>query len=490
MGVQLTVDSSDDLDVTVRLVGYVPMKHLNTDDDPEWEGAEHVPGLVPDPLLPISFKEKDGDSSTTIGPRETHSFWITVRIPTEIEPGLHEIKVKFTVNEVALDDLIARIELSPVTIRPVQDFPVTHWFYADALCDWYGVEPYDDRFWTIVEPYMRNLVEHGGSSQYVPIFTPPTDGIKRPHQLIRVTTPRDGLYEFDFTNVRRWVSLARSCGAKYFEWTHLFSQWGAKNALRIYRSNQDRDSLLWPPETEATSPVYRNFLAQFLPKFYEFLVSEELLDCSLFHISDEPHGEEHLANYRQAREMVRELAPWMKTGDALSDIQFVREGLTDVPIPSISTAKSFVEEGFPAWAYFCCGPRGKYLNRLMDTPLVKIRMSGWLFYRLRARGFLHWGYNYWYKSQTQDLIDPFTEQSGAAWPEWAYGDPFVVYPGQTGPIDSIRWEVFAESLQDMALLQTLGIDPEDPMLSEIHDYDKFPKTSEWIANARQRLLAT
>jgi len=284
------------------------------------------------------------------------------------------------------------------------------------------------------------------------------------------------------------VRLATSCGARYFEWTHLFSQWGVQNALRIYRSNQDPDSLLWPPETEATSPVYRKFLSQFLPEFHEFLSSEGLLDCSLFHISDEPHGEEHIANYRRAREMVQELARWMKTGDALSDIRFAREGLTDIPIPSISTAKQFVEEGFPAWAYFCCGPRGRYLNRLMDTPLTKIRMSGWLFHRLKARGFLHWGYNYWYRSQTQELIDPFTEQSGLAWPGWAYGDPFVVYPGPDGPIDSIRWEVFAESLQDLALLQTLGIDPDDPMLAEMRDYNDFPKTPDWVTVARQKLI--
>lgn len=100
-----------------------------------------------------------------------------------------------------------------------------------------------------------------------------------------------------------------------------------------------------------------------------------------------------------------------------------------------------------------------------------------------------WGYNYWYRSQTQELIDPFTEQSGFAWPVWAYGDPFLVYPGPDGLIDSLRWEVFAESLQDLALLQTLGIDPDDPMLSEIRDYNDFPKTRDWIASTRARLLS-
>lgn len=476
---RLEIVSASDLDVMVRRIGYVPMKHLNTDDDPEWEGADFVPGLVPDPLYP--------ENSATTGPGESHAFWLTVRIPKDAAPGNKEIKLRFLVDGNDVGTLTAFLQVYPIAIQPLENFPVVHWFYADALCDYYKVEPYEERFWNVVEPYMRNVADHG-SGQYVPIFTPPTDGVKRPHQLLKVNKRSDGRYEFDFSDVRKWILLARSSGARYFEWTHLFTQWGAKNAIRVYRSNQDPASLLWPPETEATSPVYKDFLAQFLPRFYEFLVSEGLLECSLFHISDEPHGEEHLENYRRAREMVRELAPWMKTCDALGDVRFARENLTDVPIAIISTAMQFADEGYETMVYFCCGPRGKYLNRLMDTPLAKIRMSGWLFHKLNARGFLHWGYNYWYKSQTQELIDPYSEQSGCAWPRWAYGDPFVVYPGPDGPIDSIRWEVFSESLQDLALLRTLNVDPNSDLLSDIMSYDCFPKEAEWVYSSRKRLL--
>ena len=481
VGAKATVSAADGLGVTIRRVGYVPMRHHNPDDAGEWDGIGHIPGLVPDPLF--------AEDSTIVGPLESQSFWINVSIPEDYQPGGYDIAVAFIVDDAPAAALTAHLEVRPITISRVRPFPVTHWFYADALCDWYKVEPYEERFWGIVEPYMRDMAEHGGSSQYVPLFTPPTDGVKRPHQLLEVATPSQGRYTFDFTDVRRWVTLARSSGASYFEWTHFFSQWGVKNALRIYRSNQDRDSLLWPPETEATSDTYRNFLAQFLPEFHDFLRAHRLLKCSIFHVSDEPHGDETLANYRRARALLKELAPWMKAWDALSDIRYAREGLTDFPIPSIAVAKQFAEEGFAAWAYFCCGPRGKYLNRVLDTPLAKIRMSGWLFYRLKALGFLHWGYNYWYKSQTQEMIDPFTESAGGMWPGWPYGDPFVVYPGPDGPLDSIRWEAFGESMQDIALLRTLNIDPDDALLAAINDYDDFPATEDWIASTRRQVLS-
>jgi hypothetical protein len=70
-----------------------------------------------------------------------------------------------------------------------------------------------------------------------------------------------------------------------------------------------------------------------------------------------------------------------------------------------------------------------------------------------------------------------------------YGDAFVVYPGPTGPIDSIRWEVFAESLQDYALLQSADVRPDDPLLAPLKDYADFPKSVEWIAEARRAVLA-
>jgi hypothetical protein len=124
----------------------------------------------------------------------------------------------------------------------------------------------------------------------------------------------------------------------------------------------------------------------------------------------------------------------------------------------------------------------------MDTPLTKIRMSGFLFHKLNANGFLHWGYNYWDQMDTENLVDTFKHGDAKAWPSIPYGDPFVVYPGPDGPIDSIRWEVFSEGLQDIAIMQSAGVKRDDPMLSELKDYGHFPKNEEWIENAMNMIL--
>lgn len=477
---EVTLETTADprLNVTVRRVGYVPMPHMNTQTPrDEIDGFEHLPGLAPDPLFP--------EAVIHAGPYETNAFWITADPEPGIDPGTFPVELKVAAAAAGQTVLTALVTVHRA-VQPVRrNFPVTHWFYADALLDWYRLRPFEQRFWTILDAYLADVAAHGQDTIYVPAFTPPLDGVKRPSQLLHVRREGDR-FSFDWTEVRRWIDCARAHGIRHFEWVHLFTQWGAGYAIRVYEGHDGE--LLWPADTGAVSTAYRNFLSQYLPELKTFLDAEGLLESSFFHVSDEPHGDAHLANYRAARDMLRELAPWMTVIDALSELEYARQNLTDMPVPSIRAAPEFVAEGIPCWTYFCCGPRGRHLNRLLDTPLAKMRMAGWLFYRLGARGFLHWGYNYWTRCQTRELIDPYTVTDGLNWPGWPYGDPMMVYPGAEGPVDSLRWEVFAESLQDYALLQACNVDPADEMLDGIGDYADFPRDKAWIEQRRKQLL--
>jgi hypothetical protein len=169
-------------------------------------------------------------------------------------------------------------------------------------------------------------------------------------------------------------------------------------------------------------------------------------------------------------------------------VTYAELGLIDLPVALLPSVPAFRAGGFPVWAYTCNQPRGRYLNRFLDTPLSTIRMTGWLLYATGVHGFLNWAYNSWYGWHSLDLIDPFQVTDAGAWPRWTFGDPFVVYPGPDGPLDSIRWEIFAESLQDFALLQAAGITPDDPLLAELVDFETFPRGAEWIAERRRELI--
>ncbi len=472
------------LQIRIRRVGYVPQRHHTPATDPaELDGVGHIPGLVPDPLYP--------EDATTLGPWETQSFWITVRIPAEAAPGDRDLGVRIEVpGGASKAELTAKLRVHPLVVKPRKDFPVTQWWRAETIYDHYRIEAFGEDWWKHARAQLEDLRDHGVDVMgFVPLWCPRREALKRPPQLLKVTRTGDGEYAFDFEAVRRFVRMAKEVGFERFEWPHLWIYWGVRHAMPIYEFKEDgRAELLWPIDTDGHGPVYRGFLAQFLPRFHEFLVSEGILEMSYFHLSDEPPLES-LGRYRQARATLRELAPWMKVLDALSDVEFGKEGLTDWPCPIISSAPAYLRAGIPHWVYFCCAPTGNHLNRFFDTPLAKIRMSGFLFHRLKANGFLHWGYNCWQKLETDEMLDPFADGAAGTWPGIPYGDPFVVYPGKDGPIDSIRWEVFAEALQDVALLQTAGIPPDDPMLAPIKDYADFPKDGVWLEEALRKVFA-
>lgn len=476
--------------INIRRVGYVPMR-FGTTGTPASE-LDCGPGLVPDPLF--------NDQVCDVGPFENTAFWITVKVPADAKPGPHDINVRLTFlctdwssdRSTKTANLKAVVTVSELVVKPRHDFPVIHWWRGECIWDYYKTGTFEDeKLWTITRNYIKDMVDHGTDIVYVPIFFDRRETFARPCQLLKVTEPEPGHYKFDFSDVSRFLKMAKECGAGGYEWSHFWIYWGAKNPVRVYKQVDGKAVMLWPPDTDGHGPLFHGFLKQFLPELHKFLLAEGVLDKSYFHVSDEPGEGEHLENYKKAREFLHENAPWMqgKVIDALSSIEYGRQHLTDLPIPMISAAQAYIDAKIPHWVYFCCEPRGKYLQRLLDTPLAKIRMSGWLFYKLQAQGFLHWGYNYWHAMEQEKLIDPFQTSTNEWWPGIPPGDPFEVYPGADGkPIDSIRWEVFAESLQDYAVLQSANIKPDDPMLSELKSYEDFPKSEKWVEDSLRKVL--
>ena len=492
--VRASIEGADGLSPVIRRVGFVPLQGLDIDvPKDEIDGIGHIPGLAPDPLYPEDWAH--------VGPEANCAFWFTLSVPKDAQPGTRRLTVRLTIEDETSHtgwlgvkpwsvELPVELTIHPLVVQRRKDFPVTHWIFLESIWDWYRIEPYSDRFWELAEAYVADMVAHGVDCIYSPIFNNRHEIMPRPAQLLRVRRTGEHAYEFDFSDVRRWIRMALRCGANYVEWTHFFTPapTSGRYPQHIWERWDELGEMLWPAEISATSETYRRFLAQFLPEFKRVLEEEGALDKSLFHCADEPDGDVQMADYRKARGLLKELAPWMKVMDAMSDPRFATERLSDMPVPSIVTAPQFTAAGCPAWTYFCCGPRGRYLQRLLDTPLPKLRMAGWLFYKLGAKGFLHWGHNYWHVFCTGTIGNPFHDPANGSWPWLPYGDPFVVYPGADGPMSSIRWEVLSESLQDYALLQSAGIEPDDPMLAELKNYETFPKSEHWLKAARAKIL--
>ena len=211
--VKVGLEGPDGWELRVRRVGFVPVAHHNTPvlaDPLETDGLGHVPGFVPDPLF--------DESSMLLPQEETNAFWFTVRPGKGAKPGKYAIAATVSVVD-AEGKVVGRprvlklaVRLHDVVLAPRVGFDVTHWFYCDCLMTRYGAEGFDERLWSILPAYFCDLAEHGQNVVYVPLFTPPLDTDKRPSQLLKVRTVSPGKYAFDWSDVSRFVRLARKCG--------------------------------------------------------------------------------------------------------------------------------------------------------------------------------------------------------------------------------------------------------------------------------------
>jgi len=495
VSVECSVPEKEGIRALVRRVGYVPMRGFTygTPRD-DLDGIGHVPGLVPDPLFPENRAYLN--NSLAMQP-----FWITLTVPSDARVGKHELTVRMSVDGCPdAVDLSVELEVSSLVLKPRKGFPVTHWWNADGIADAYKVEAFGDEWFKLAESYLADMVSHGSNMIFVPLLHHRREIVQRPAQLLIVNMSESGDYELDWSRVRRFVRLAKKCGFEYFEWPHFWHMKitpqheiiGADEPARVYTRVDGKYVPIVPGDAAAMDERWIAFLKQLLPQLRQLIREEGIEDVSYYHLSDEPGGSQvDIDNYRACREKLRELAPWTdgRVMDAMSDIRYGRMKLIDYPVPNVASAADYIAAGIPHWVYYCCGPVGLYTNRFFDTPLTKTRMIGMLCYRLRALGFLHWGYNYWYVMDLglnpvpQHYIDPLVGTTVEP-----FGDAHVVYPGAAGPIDSIRWEVFAEGLQDYAVLQTAGVSPDDPMLAEIKDYAHFPRNEEWLRGRLRSVL--
>ena len=287
-----------------------------------------------------------------------------------------------------------------------------------------------------------------------PLFTPPLDtavGGERPTmQLVDVTTTEGGKYTFGFDRLTRWFETAQRCGMKYFELSHLFTQWGAKHAPKIVDTDGKQ---LFGWKTRAGGREYVSFLEQFAKALDAFLIEKNVKEKCWLHVSDEPNDMQ-VRPYAKASRLVSRLFPGYKTLDALSDFKFYKKGLVKTPVPALDHADKFYGKVEDLWTYYCCGQYKGTSNRFMAMPSYRNRILGLQLYKFGCKGFLQWGYNFWYSQHSKRRINPFEEtDAGEAFPS---GDAFVVYPGENGqPLVSLRYKVFYDALQDMRALKLL-----------------------------------
>ena len=423
---------------------------------------------------------------------------ILVEVKGDLPSGKYKIPVTLTCN----GEKIASCTYTLTVIAqelPKMQMPITHWFHCDCIAELHDVEIFSKEWYKIAGEYVTAYVEMGNTMLLIPTVTPALDtevGHERmTAQLVDITV-KNGEYFFDFSALDYFIDFVTEKGIRYYEFAHLFTQWGAEFCPKIVATVDGEKKKIFGWENSSESEEYKAFLSAYLPALCDYIRQKGIAENSFLHLSDEP-PESTQERYGRLYAFVKALVGDLRTLDALSEFSFYEKGYVDVPVPITSTAKQFADNNVYHLAYYCCWPcTGFESNRFFIMPGERTRVIGYQLYKNNANGFLQWGYNFYHGYRSLTIINPYENTSANG--QFPSGDSFVVYPDKErgGVKKSLRYFYMKEAFQDyraLKLLETLcGKDTAMAILSEygIEKYHIYPHSSKLLKELRETINET
>ena len=475
--------------VKVYLVGFVPSK-LPVNFDCDDYIINKKPGLYPDVLYPLDENDYFNLSQFS---------WESLFIETDdnLEDGNYELTINIIeYNSKSKNSTTVKLTVINKEIEK-NIIPITHWIYVDCISDTYNVNPFSREFYDIFDKYIDKYVKYGSNMILTPIFTYALNvldkRVRKTTQLVDIKY-KNNKYLFDYSKLDYFIDFCLARGIKYFEMSHLFTQWGALNAPKIIIEKDGiiQDCFGW--NVSSTSNEYIEFLKQFLPSLCNYFKNKKLDESKVyFHISDEPS----LANielYSKLKKIVKPLIGKYRLMDAMSNIEFADNGSVDIPVVKVDNAHLFKEKEYQYWIYYCCEHDKKYVtNRFMGMPLERERILGIQLYLNDVQGFLHWGFNFYYTAFSEKLINPFAITDCDQ--KFPSGDAFLVYPDiiNKDVFLSLRLTTFYDSINDYYVLKMLEKKYSKQFVIDlikaegVDGFSIYPHSSKWLIEFRQKL---
>lgn len=493
---QLAIEANEDCVVdftcesTVKNIRIYTVEHIRS-DFPMWKkGADDYfrfseSGYYPDLLLPLNNGKVSVRKGITV-------LWFEVDGENNT-PGSYSVSLTVGDKTASIDVEIINAELD------FKNFVYTCWFHTDCLMSHYKFDAFSEEYWRVTENFLKTAREYGMNCVLTPIFTPPLDtqkGMERPTvQLIDITV-KDGIYSFNFDKLTKWIEMAHRCGIEYFELAHFYTQWGAKHAPKIMAKVDGTYKKIFGWKTRANSRKYKHFLASLSVELKKYLEERNLRDKVFIHVSDEPNTA-MLRSYKKASVHIHRLFEGYKVVDALSDYSFYKKKIVSNPIPAIDHADKFIGNVDNLWVYYCSAQKNHNVsNRFFCNDSIRTRVIGYQMFKYDIKGFLQWGYNFYYKRLSKGLVNPYEVTDAGK--EFPSGDSFIVYPAEDGTAHhSLRLKVFYDALQDMAALNTLEkLTDKKTCLSVIEEkgehnitFRDYPHSDEWLLTTREAVNA-
>lgn len=426
--------------------------------------ATGIVGPWPDPLPPM-------DGPIDLRADENQPLWIRVRVPRGAKPGVYGGRILLSgvqyTDEADLKVEVYDFEL-PDRMTCVTAFGFSHW----NVLRYQKLEEAGHRR-TVLEKYLASFAAHHIS----PYDPAPLDAIKVTWDKATLT-PR-----FDFS---AWDAAMTRAIERYrfnsFQ-LHIPGMGGG-----TFHSRVEGELLGYKDGT----PEYRTAFENYCKAIESHLREKGWLDRAYVYWFDEPDPKDYAfvnAGFRK----LKEAAPGLNRM-LTEQVEPELAGGPNIWCPvsyeyNHQAAEERRRHGEKFWWYVCTAPKAPYATLFIDHPATELRVWLWQTWQRKIDGILVWDTNYWTsptaypkKELPQNPYeDPMSWQTGyGAAPgsrnPWGNGDGRFIYPPEAaanglpagpvldGPVESIRWEMLRDGIEDYeycAILRRLLVEKGD-----------------------------
>ena len=417
--------------IRVRYPGLMPVdENAQYTPDPLWEAA-----------------------TVALRPYQSQGIWIDLKAPATAKPGRYEGTIEVRGGPTPQTFRLA-LDVLPVMLPE----PTRFRCYLNILVDPSSVARFNnlplwgEEHWRQLDRYVANLAAHGQKSITAFIVDDPWAGdtgfavrslIEWKHSGEWKAGAAGG-WSFDFTPFDRFVGMCLRAGIDdHIECWSPLVQPGSDHSVVIYTDTRtgERRKLRLP----AGSAEYEAVWGEFARTFQEHLRAKGWLDKAYLAF-DEIKTEVLDRTLPFFQKTASELKLMISGGDEKGrHMAYSRETAfyygyfspgAPAELPDIPARR---KAGKRTLLYTAVSPL--YPNTFIFSDPLESRYLGWIVWKWDFDGYIRWAWNFWPEHLWNQPLY-----------KWPSGDMFFVYPGKEGPVDSIRWEMLREGLEDYECL--------------------------------------
>jgi hypothetical protein len=422
-----------------------------------------VPGPWPDPLPPLK-----GPINLEAG--KNQPLWIRVKVPRSTPAGIYTGKIHLAARNYNAN-VTLRIEVYDFTLPDRMTCTTAFGFSPGNVFRYQKLSDRQQRR-QVLEKYWASFSAHHIS----PYNPTPLDGIKATWPKVTESIePQQLKPVFDWTAWDRAMQRA-------IDYYHF-------NSFRLsipglgggtFHSRREPKLLDFSEDT----PHYKAAFDAYCRQVQQHLRSKGWLDEAFVYWFDEPAPRDYefvINGFRKLKHAAPDITRMLT--------EQVEPALIGWPNIWCSISNNYKHEpaeqrrrhGEKFWWYVCTGPKAPYCTLFIDHPGTELRVWLWQTFKRKIDGILVWQTNYWTSSAAypnpdnpqNPYEDPMGWVSGYSTAKgnkrpWGNGDGRFIYPPLAaadahpagpvldGPVDSIRWEMLRDGIEDYEYLTILS----------------------------------